>query len=133
MTTEESRRFAAESRRVATRASRPLWIGLATILLVVLYGGLRIGIPIYRQQVAIREIGKQRGFVESYDPIPNWIVRLITIWPALHTLESERVVLRDVHLFDLCDGPGDDGALACVRAFPHVRHIDLTCARVTDA
>ena len=48
-----------EPRRFSIRLPRPLWIGVAAM--VVVGGvGLRIGLPIYWQQAAIREIKRMR-------------------------------------------------------------------------
>ena len=59
----------AEPRRIVFRVPRPLWIGLATVVLVVAGLGLRFYMPIYRQQVAIREIKRVGGQTEMG---PGW-------------------------------------------------------------
>jgi len=50
---------------------RPLWIGVATIVMVVIAVGLRFGLPIYRQRLAIREIERLGGVVETQDGGPE--------------------------------------------------------------
>jgi 8-oxo-dGTP pyrophosphatase MutT (NUDIX family) len=124
-----------EPHRFAIRLPRPLWIGLMTLLLVIVAAGFRIGLPIYRQQAAIREIEERGGYVKSYDDIriwdmPDWMLRM---WWRLYLIESERVVFREVHLVDLSGGQFDDDVLPVTLAFPQVRHLDLTLSGVTDA
>jgi hypothetical protein len=46
----------SEPRRYSIEMPRPLWIGVATIVLIVASVGLRIGIPIYRQELAIQKL-----------------------------------------------------------------------------
>src|SRR5258708_32887213 len=62
-----------DSSRLSIRPPRPLWIALATVVLVVVGAGLRIGLPIYRQQVAIREIERVGGRVEMQAGGPEWL------------------------------------------------------------
>ncbi len=47
--------------RVSIRLPRPLWMGFATAVLVVLAIGLGVAVPIYRQHLAIREIKRLGG------------------------------------------------------------------------
>src|SRR5258708_31333390 len=65
-----------ERRRFSICLPRPLWIGMAAAVLVVLAVGSRFGVPIYRQQVAIWEIERLDGFVETIDCGPQWLRRL---------------------------------------------------------
>src|SRR5258707_2386977 len=64
---------ATEPRRFSIRLPRPLWIGLATIVTVVVAVGLRIGVPIYRQRAAIRAIEQNWGHVVTRPRGPKWI------------------------------------------------------------
>jgi len=64
-----------EPRRSSIRLPRPLWIGLATVALVVVAVGLGFGVPIYRQQVAIREIDRFGGWVAREPGGPDWLRR----------------------------------------------------------
>jgi hypothetical protein len=60
-------------RRFSVRLPRPLWIGLAAAVLVVVAIGLRVGIPIYRQHIAIREIKGLGGTVDTRPRGPAWL------------------------------------------------------------
>ena len=55
------------------RLPEPRWIFLSTIVLVVVGTGLRFGIPVYREQVAIREIEKLGGRVWTEPAGPAWL------------------------------------------------------------
>lgn len=56
---------------------RPLWIGLAAVVLLVAVGGLRFGPQICRLQAAISEIEESEGWVETTrggpDVLRRWI------------------------------------------------------------
>ncbi len=64
-----------ETRRFACRLPRPLWIGLAMVVLIVVAVGLRFGIPIYRHEGAIRVIERAGGHVDDYmeQTGPPWL------------------------------------------------------------
>src|SRR5262249_61895470 len=64
----------ADTRR-SIRLPRPLWIGMGAIVLVLTTIALRVGVPIYRQQVAIREIERLGGWVVTEERGPNWLRR----------------------------------------------------------
>ena len=69
--------IAVEPRRFSIRLPRPMSIFLATVLLVVVSVGLRFGIPIYRQQVAIREIEQVGGSATTVPGGPAWLRKFI--------------------------------------------------------
>jgi hypothetical protein len=53
----------SEPRRFSIRMPRPLWIGLTAAALILISVGLRVGIPIYRHQVAIQEVERLGGLI----------------------------------------------------------------------
>ena len=61
-----------EHRRFTVQLPRPLWIGLTTVVLFGAAVGLRFGVPIYRQHVAIREIELLGGAVSTTPGGPEW-------------------------------------------------------------
>ena len=61
-----------ELRRSSIRLPRPLWIGLAAVVLIVGGVGVRFGVPIWRQQAAIREIERVGGSIETDQQGPEW-------------------------------------------------------------
>jgi len=64
--------IAPERRRFAIQMPRPLSIGVAAGVMVVALG-LHIGLPIYRQQVAIRDIERLGGEVTTNPGGPKWL------------------------------------------------------------
>src|SRR4029077_10762361 len=61
-------------RRVSIRLPRPLWIGVATVVFVIVVVGLRGGVPIYRQARAINEIRKYGGSILDRRRVgPEWL------------------------------------------------------------
>src|SRR5690348_5011713 len=62
-----------EQRRFSIRLPRPLWIGLATAALVLVALGLRFGVPIYRQEIAVREVQGLRGPIGRMPRTPEWL------------------------------------------------------------
>ena len=63
----------AQPCRFTVRLPRPLWIGLGTLVLVIVAVGLRFGAPIYRQQRAVRLIERLGGIVEIEQRGPKWL------------------------------------------------------------
>jgi len=64
-----------EPRRFSIRLPRPFWLGMATVVLVVVAAGLRIGVPIYRQQAAVREIERAdpKSYILRRPRGPTWL------------------------------------------------------------
>ena len=57
---------------------RPLRVLFVAIAVVVLGVGLRFGLPIYRQQRAVREIEQLGGFIVETSPLgPDWLREFI--------------------------------------------------------
>ncbi len=76
-----------ESRRVSIQPPRPLWIGVATVVLVVIAVGLHFGLPIYRQKAAKAMIKRVGGEFRTEKGGPGWLRRQIG---------DERMTLLDV-------------------------------------
>jgi hypothetical protein len=70
-------RVAPSSHRFSVRIPRPLWLGVAAVVLIVVAAGLSFGLPIYRQHAAIREIGRLGGSGEVHYKGPQWLQRLL--------------------------------------------------------
>jgi hypothetical protein len=62
-----------EPRRFSIPLPRPLWIGLAAVALVGVAIGLQVGLPIYRQNLAVQEIERLGGKIGSFQPGPEWL------------------------------------------------------------
>jgi len=59
------------------RMPRPLWIGLATTVLIVVSLGLRVGLPMYRQHIAVAEVERLGGVVFTQPCGPEWLESLL--------------------------------------------------------
>src|SRR5262245_11531899 len=55
------------------RLPRPLWIALATGMLVVTAVGVRVGMPIYQRHAAIRTLEQHGAYIEMVDATPDWV------------------------------------------------------------
>jgi len=62
-----------EPQRFAIRLPRPLWIGVAALGLIIVAVGMGLGLPIYRQHVALREIRRLGGRFELQYRGPQWL------------------------------------------------------------
>jgi hypothetical protein len=124
MATEAPSPTRSYASRFSIRLPRPLWIGLAAIVVIATGAGLRIGLPIYRQQIAMREIERLGGKILTIPVGPEWLRnRVGSIFPVFFA----RVVG-----VDLRDTDADDATLLRVREFPHLYHLRLAHTHVTD-
>jgi hypothetical protein len=73
MATATDMPISVDPRRVSIPLPRPLWIGLVAVVLAVVATGLQFGLPIYRQQAAIREIERAGGRVHVVPRGPAWL------------------------------------------------------------
>src|SRR6266446_1332594 len=78
--------IAPEPWRFSFRLPRPLWVGVAAPVLLVVAVILRIGVPIYRQQMAIHQLEKLSARFKTEHGGPDWLRR----W-----LGNERMKLFD--------------------------------------
>jgi hypothetical protein len=67
-----------ERRSFVIRLPRPLWIGVTAMVLIVVSMGVGFVIPIWRQQVAIREIRRLGGRIEINNGGPQWLRKRVT-------------------------------------------------------
>src|SRR5262245_34704768 len=63
----------SDSPRVSVRLPRPMWIGVATAALVVLYLLMRLSMQIYCRHDAIQEIEQTGGLVTTEFEGPEWL------------------------------------------------------------
>src|SRR5215471_5493958 len=105
---------APESRRFTLRLPRPLWIFLATVVLVVAGAGLRFGIPFYRTREAIREIERAGGTVRT-------------------RRQGLTLQVVDVNLGKVQGNHATDATLSYLRGFQELEGLVITSPRVTDA
>src|SRR5262245_53886579 len=83
-----------EPSHVSIRLPRPLWLGLATLVMVVVATGLRFGIPVWRQQAAVSAIEALGGSVQIEPGGPAWLRDRIGIENMKF---FDRVVMANLH------------------------------------
>jgi hypothetical protein len=136
-------------RRFSIRSPMASWIVLATVVLAVVAVGLGIGVPIWRQQAASREIERLGGLTDVRNDGPEWLqdfmgpkdaqifnvitrVRLggtdfgdgnMSVLSGLGTVE--RLVLYNTRV--------TDSGLVHVRGLRNLKGLYLHGTRVTDA
>jgi Leucine-rich repeat (LRR) protein len=109
--------------RFSVRLLRPLWIGLAAVVLIAA-AALQFGIPIYRQQAVIREIERLGGSWGWWDSEERfWIRRLFG---------DERTWLDPVTSVDLTESKATDSDLAKISSLPSLRVLRLGGVRISD-
>jgi hypothetical protein len=112
-------------RRFSFQSPAAAWIVLATMVLAVVAAGLRIGVPIWRQQVASREIERLRGQIEVRNDGPLWLQELMGPKDA----QIFNVITR-VRLGGTDFGDDDMGVLSGLAT---VERLVLYNTRVTDS
>ena len=137
-----------DPRRFSIRLPRPLWIGVATVMLVVGTAGLRFGVPIYRKQMAVSAIERLGGLAQTSPGGPNWLQHWVG-YPWTRPLDDVReVVLQHskatdldlVHFNELTSLQGlnltgtqvGDAGLAHLQELPNLKELKLMSTQVTD-
>ncbi|MSR60425.1 MAG: hypothetical protein EXS05_22760 [Planctomycetaceae bacterium] len=114
-----------ESRRFSIRLLRTHWLLLATITLIVV-GLIRwFGLPIYRQHVAIREIERLGGRIESDKGGPGWLRNWIGDERMKGFDEVDSVFIHRKQF--------SNEGLAHMRGLANLRAITLDNTAITDA
>src|SRR5262245_16369971 len=125
MATNPARPLPPEPRRFSIRLPRPLWIGLAAVMLIVVGAGLQVGLPIWRQHAAIREIERVGGLVEMRPGGPEWL--------RGHLSDDLQNLFDEVVVIDLSNENVTDDTLARLRWLTNVQWLQLNDTQVTDA
>jgi hypothetical protein len=132
-------------RRFALRLPRPLWIGVATGVMIVAAIGLRFGLPIYRQQAVIREIEHFNGSVQFHRLGPEWLREWVgekrmewfdEPWHVVFWCDEATLKRRSRFGGAIIPTTGpliDDEALACVLGLPNLKSLDLAFSNVSDS
>jgi hypothetical protein len=107
-------------RRSSFGLPRPLWIGVVTIVVFGCAAGLRFGVPIYRQRVALQELVALGATWETGPRGPEWLQKYTSLGD---------VVIR----IDLNDTDVADGDLIRLRELTSLEVVSLDRTQVTDA
>jgi hypothetical protein len=103
---------------------RPLWIGLAAFGLMLAVVWINLGLPIYRQQVAIGEIELLHGRIIRRSGTPAWV----------KTWLGDRcdVMFDDVSQVWLSEKPATDDSLRYLKGLTNLEELWLNKTHVTD-
>jgi hypothetical protein len=107
------------------RIPGPLYLFLLTIALVLVGLGLRSGYPIYRQQMAIREIRRLGGDARVTLNGPDWLRDRVA--------KRIRDIVGHIWVVELGTPQVTDADLAALRDCPQVELLSLAHSRITDA
>jgi hypothetical protein len=104
---------------------RPLWIGAATVALVVISVGALVGIPAYRQETVLVEIERLGGQFKTRPRGPEWLRQIV----------NENRMKGFDHIIEvrLRDTPADDTTLALLGRLTALQQLWIANTRVTDA
>src|SRR5262245_13184589 len=131
------------------RMPRPLWLGLATAVVIAVGVALRIGVPIYHQQTAIREIEQLGGKVKTLPGGPDWLrawvgdnrmkpfdhvtTVLLNRTPATDVTLERMSWLTDLEWISLAGTQVTDAGLRHLKPLTRLRELSLNTTTVTDA
>src|SRR5262245_18253911 len=143
------------------RSSLQIWwrvrIGVAAVVAIVVAVLLRVGLPVYRQHVAIREVERVGGNIETSPCGPEWLRSLlpenwlkliddvVSVDLAASTADADgghefgdselvRIAcLSELKLLWLSNTRVTDSGLNYTSRFTHLEALSLTYTRVTDA
>src|SRR5947209_1949698 len=114
-----------DSSGFSIRLPRPLWIGMATVVLVVVAVGLRIAMPVWQQHIAVELIERVGGHVDTRHGGPEWLRQ---------RLGDERMSAFDrVTGIHLAGTQATDATLACLGSVTELERLELDNTNVTDA
>src|SRR5262245_19305507 len=138
-----------EPRRFPIRLAQLAWILAATLMLGLVTAALRVGLPIYRQHLAVKEIERVEGYVSAKKLGPAWLRRWLGAEP-MKSLDEIRFVsvpseefddtglakigaLKSTTRLNLSGTQITDGGLARIADFKALRRLDLSRTQITDA
>src|SRR5262245_32887268 len=125
MSTAPDSPIPSEPSRFAIRRPRSPWLGIMAGVLIVGGVSLRIGIPLYRQEIAIREIERFQGSVKTRQRGPNWLRALVG--------DKDMELFEDIIAVNLSLRPATDVTMEYVGHLSSLEVLSLSRTQVTDA
>jgi hypothetical protein len=113
-----------EGRKISIRLPRPVSIGVATGVLVVVTVAVRFGLPIYWRQLALNEIQRLHGSTQTTRGGPSWLRKLIG--------DERMKVFDDVDTISVHGTQLTDASLKTIVSLHEVKSIDLSDSQITD-
>jgi hypothetical protein len=114
-----------EPRRFSIWLPRPLWIGVAAVVLALAGVGARFGLPLLRKQLAVTAMEQAGVRVTTVKGGPDWLRR----WAGDERMRP----FDEVRGAEFLDDEFTDGDLALLRATPELDFLSISSAEVTDA
>ncbi len=114
-----------ESTVIHRRLPRPLWIFVATVVILFTFIGLRIGLPLYRQAVVVQVIERLDGRISTKSIGPDWLRRIVG--------ESRMNMFDPPVEVDLTGSEVTDAELECLVRLNNLESLALDGTRLTDA
>jgi hypothetical protein len=103
----------------------PFWIGIVATVLATVAAVLALGLPLYRQFVAVCEIENAGGTICAAKRPPGWLRQRLGDERMKYFDEVERVYLVGKDF--------DDSGLERISSLPALQHLDVRGTRITDA
>ena len=116
---------ASVPRRFQVRWPRPLWIGVAALVMIVVSVGMSVGLPVYRRNAALHEIHRLHGSCEVKYNGPRWLQR----WLGYERSQT----FSGISVVRLGGTDFGDGDMKFLSGLGTVEHVVLFNTRVTDA
>jgi hypothetical protein len=115
-----------ESRQFSIRLPQPIWIGLATIVLIFAAVVLELVVPNMRKQAAVREIERLGGTIEMDRGGPAWFRDW---WDDPKRISPfDEVVKVDMRIDEVSDSD-----LKPLRVLSRLKKLQLNGSQITDA
>jgi hypothetical protein len=140
----ESDPITSAPRRKPFPMPRPLWIGMATLVAFAGAAGLRFGLPIYRQRVAIRKLTELGAKFELGPRGPEWLQKYTPLGYVViridlndsHVADADLVHLREVaglQTVSLDRTHVTNAGLVHLKAVTNLQGLSLNQTKLTDA
>src|SRR5262249_2240483 len=107
------------------RLPRPLWIGVVAVGLIIAMVWLKLGVPVYRQQVASQEIARLRGIVRTRPRAPEWL--------RAHLGDERASRFDEITEGYLNEREATDGTLRHLNGLTNLHDLSLKGTQITDA
>jgi Leucine Rich repeat len=115
-------------RRLSIRVPRPLWIGVAAAVVIVVAVGLRVGLPMYREHVAVAEVERLGGWAFTEPWGPEWLASL------LYDIDQDLGDRLDTVSSVCLEGrPATDKTLEQLSWLSGLKELRLNQTKITDA
>lgn len=124
---EKMSKSLVQLRRISIPVPRALWIGIATLLLLLVTCGINVGVPFYRQLTVGLAVQRLGGRIETRSGGPNWVRRIVGSEATAWFGEVAEVDLGHTATTDI-----DLRNLVALRGLANLQTLNLSGTSVTD-